>query len=63
MATGMCIDKAWDFALGLNKIDGLNPSKQFLDLVEKEKRGKITDKDIEAFLKKKYFEKDGKKNA
>lgn len=63
MATGMSIDKAWDFALGLIKIDGLSPSKEFLDLVEREKRGEITDKDIEAFLNKKYFAKDGKTNA
>ncbi len=31
------IEKAWDFALGMLKVDGLEPSKEFLELVEKRK--------------------------
>jgi hypothetical protein len=46
--------KAWDFALGIIKVDGLEPSKEFLELVEKEKKGEITDEDIKKFLDKKY---------
>ena len=46
--------KAWDFALGIIKVDGLEPSKEFLELVEKEKKGEITDQDIKDFLDKKY---------
>jgi hypothetical protein len=47
-------EKAWDYALGLIKVDGLEPSKEFLDLVEKEKRGEITDQDILKYLNQKY---------
>ena len=39
-------EKAWDYALGIIKIDGLEPSPEFLELVEKEKRGEITTNDI-----------------
>ena len=46
--------KAWDFALGIIKVDGLEPSKEFLELVEKEKRGEITEQDIKKHLDKKY---------
>lgn len=47
-------EKAWNYALGIIKVDGLEPSKEFLELVEKEKRGEITDQDILDFLNKKY---------
>ena len=46
--------KAWDFALGLIKVDGLEPSEEFLKLVEKEKKGEITDQDIKNYLDRKY---------
>ena len=36
----MTNEKAWDFAIGLAQIDGAKPSKEFLELVEKEKEGK-----------------------
>ncbi len=32
-------EKARDYALGIIKVDGLEPSPEFLELVEKEKRG------------------------
>ena len=35
-------NKKWDYALGLIKVDGLEPSAEFLELVEKEKEGKMT---------------------
>ena len=47
-------DKAWDYALGIIKVDGLKPSEEFLEIVEKEKRGEITDQDIKKYLDKKY---------
>jgi hypothetical protein len=47
-------DKAWDYALGLIKVDGLEPTQEFLALVEKEKRGEITMSDIEHELGKRY---------
>ena len=31
-------EKAWNYALGMIKVDGLEPSKEFLELVEKEKK-------------------------
>ena len=47
-------DKAWDYALGIIKVDGLEPSPEFLELVEKEKRGEITTKDIIKTLNERY---------
>lgn len=46
--------KAWEYALGIIKVDGLTPSPEFLELVEKEKRGEITTEDIIKILDKKY---------
>ena len=51
-------DKAWEYALGMIKVDGLEPSKEYLELVEKEKRGEITTDDIRKVLDKKYRAKD-----
>jgi hypothetical protein len=45
---------AWDYALGLIQIDGLKPTPEFLELVEKEIRGEITLKEIEEELNKHY---------
>ncbi|MFV0395694.1 MAG: antitoxin VbhA family protein [Coprobacillaceae bacterium] len=52
----MLIDKKkkWDYALGMIKIDGLEPSPEFKDLIEKEKEGKMTTDDIRKVLDKKY---------
>lgn len=47
-------NKAWEYALGMIKVDGLEPSKEFLELVEKEKRGEITTDDIRKVLDIKY---------
>lgn len=47
-------EKAWDYALGIIKVDGLEPSPEFLKLVEKEKRGEITTNDIIKTLNEKY---------
>ena len=44
----------WDYSLGLIQIDGLTPSEEFLDLVEKEKRGEITTADMKKALDTKY---------
>ena len=46
--------QAWDFALGIIKVDNLKVSEEFLELVEKEKKKEITDEDIKDFLDKKY---------
>lgn len=47
-------DNAWDYALGIIKVDGLEPSPEFLELVEKEKRGEITTNDIIKTLNERY---------
>lgn len=47
-------DKKWDYALGMIKVDGLEPSKEFKKLIEKEKRGEMTTEDIRKVLDKKY---------
>lgn len=46
--------KAWNFALGMIKVDGLEPSKDFLKLVEKEIKGEITTADMKKILDKRY---------
>jgi hypothetical protein len=48
----------WDYSLGLIQIDGLTPSDEFLELVEKEKRGEITTADMKKALDTKYKMKD-----
>jgi len=45
---------AWDYALGLIKIDGLTPTPEFLAMTEKEIRGEMTLSEIELSLSKKY---------
>lgn len=47
-------NKAWDYAIGIVQVDGIKPSDDFLELVEKEKRGEITDEDIRNVLCQKY---------
>jgi len=44
----------WDYSLGLIQIDGLKPSDEFLELVEREKRGEITTEDMKKALDAKY---------
>jgi len=46
--------QAWDYALGIIKVDGLEPSKEFLVMAEKEKHGEMTLKDIKLALDAKY---------
>jgi len=45
---------AWNYALGLIKIDGLTPTPEFLTMVEKEIKGEMTLSEIESSLNKKY---------
>jgi len=39
-----------DYSLGLIKIDGLTPSGEFLELVEREKRGEITAENMKIYI-------------
>ena len=50
----MTNNEAWDYAIGLIKVDGLEPTKDFKNYIEKEKRGEVTMKDLKLFLDKKY---------
>jgi hypothetical protein len=50
--------ESWDYALGIIQVDGLTPSDEFLELVEKEKAGEMTTEDMKRVLDKKYKAKD-----
>ena len=50
----MTKSEAWDYAIGMLKVDGLTPTKDFQEYIAKEKRGEITVDDIKKFLDKKY---------
>ena len=43
---------AWNYALGLIKIDGLTPTAEFPAMVEKEIQGEMTLSEIETSLNK-----------
>lgn len=38
--------QARDYAVGMIKVDGLEPTKEFQEYIEKEKRGEVTMADI-----------------
>lgn len=48
----MTKSEAWDYAIGMLKVDGLTPTKDFQEYIEKEKRDEITVDDIKKFLDK-----------
>ncbi|NLT58558.1 MAG: antitoxin VbhA family protein [Clostridiales bacterium] len=49
-------EQAWNYALGLIRVDGLRPSEDFLLLVEREKRGEITTGEMLELLNQKYVQ-------
>lgn len=51
--------QAWDYAVGMIKVDGLEPTEEFKEYIEKEKRGEVTMADIKQYLDKKYKVKEG----
>jgi len=53
----MSKEDAWDYAIGMIKIDGLEPTPDFLEMVEREKRGEMTREDIKKVLDTKYHMK------
>ena len=55
--TEMTAAKAWDYAIGLIKVDGLEPTEDFKRYIELEKEGKATTADLKKYLDKKYKEK------
>ncbi len=50
----MTNEQAWNYAVGLIKVDGLEPTKEFKEYIEKEKKGEVSMEDIKNYLDKKY---------
>jgi hypothetical protein len=46
--------EAWNYALGICKVDGGEPDEEFLELVEQEIRGEISCDDIHQRLIEQY---------
>ena len=46
----------WEEAIAINKVDGIDASKYLQELIEENKKGNITTKEIIERLKK-YYEK------
>ena len=59
MVKGMKNEEAWDYAVGLIKVDDLEPTPEMKELIEMEKRGEITKEDIYNTLNKRYRMKAG----
>ena len=55
--------QAWNYAVGMIKVDGLEPTAEFKEYIEKEKRGEVTMEDIKQYLDKKYKVKEETLNA
>ena len=47
-------DKKWDYALGMIKVDGLEPTTEMKQLIKKEKRGEISMEEVKRALDRKY---------
>ena len=56
----MTNSQAWDYAIGIIKVDGLEPTDDFKEYIEKEKRGEVTMEDAKKYLDKKYKMKETK---
>ena len=50
----MTSKEAWDYAIGLIKVDGLEPTEDFKQYIKLEQEGKLTTKDLKEYLDKKY---------
>ena len=50
----MTNSQAWIYAIGMIKVDGLEPTEDFKKYIEKEKKGEVTMEDAKRFLDKKY---------
>ena len=47
-------DRAWDYAVGMIKVDGLEPTPEMRELIEREKRGEITMEQVREALDQRY---------
>ena len=46
--------EAWNYEIGMIKVDGLEPTEDFKKYIEKEKKGEATMDDLKLYLDKKY---------
>ena len=54
MVNGMNNSDAWDYAVGMIKVDGLEPTPEMKELIEMEKRGEVSKEEIYNRLNKRY---------
>lgn len=54
----MTNEQAWNYAIGMIKVDGLEPTEDFKQYIEKEKKGEVTTEDLKRYLDEKYKMKD-----
>lgn len=47
-------DKKWDYAIGMIKVDGLEPTAEMKKLIEKEKTGELSMEEVRKVLDRKY---------
>ena len=50
--------EAWDYAIGMIKVDGLTPTEDFKRYIDMEKSGEVTMEELKQFLDKKYKKKE-----
>ena len=50
----MTSTEGWNYAIGMINVDGLEPTPEFKEYIEKEKKGEATMEDLKLFLDKKY---------
>lgn len=50
----MTNSQAWNYAIGMIKVDGLEPTEDFKKYIEKERNGEVTMEDAKRLLDKKY---------
>ena len=46
--------QAWNYAIAIIKVDGLEPTADFKEYIEKEKKGEISMDDVKRYLDNKY---------
>ena len=54
----MTVEAAWNYAVGMIKVYGLEPTEDFKKYIELEKAGKVTTEDLKKYLDKKYKAKE-----
>ena len=46
--------EAWNYAIGMIRVAGLEPTEDLIKYIEKEKIGEVTMEEVKIFLDKKY---------